>query len=186
MEPDQFNGKDIRQHSLRLAIKKHILSKKLFLISLAGLVVVGLLIGWYRVASHTSLVPEKIQKQVQFPIYYPETVPAGYTLDTNSFHLPEPGVVIFAVTHGKGVDIVFSEEQQPSGNEIDKFVTSYIPLNSPLQLPLGQAKIGAYGKAPDIRTVVSLPIHDGPWLIMTAPSAVSHDDEVKILDSLTK
>lgn len=136
--------------------------------------------------SDTNPVPKKIQKSVGFSVYYPGSLPAGYTLDDTSFQLPEPEVVLFTVTYGKSKNLVFSEEQQPSSSDIDKFIRNYLPLNSALQLPLGQAKIGAYGSAPNIRTVLSLPIHHGPWLIVTAPSDVNHDDLVKIVTSLTK
>lgn len=132
------------------------------------------------------MVPKEIQKSVDFPIYYPNQLPSGYMLDPASFRLAEPGVVLFAVRYGEGKDIVFSEQQQPSNSEMDKFISSYLPLNSALQLPLGQAKVGAYGNAPNIRTIVSLPLHKGPWLIATAPSEVGHEDLVKILQSLTK
>lgn len=148
--------------------------------------VVGLLIGWYLLWGMPTVVPKKIQKSVDFSIYYPGTLPAGYVLDTQSFRLADPGVVIFAVAHGKGKSIVFSEQDQPSASDIDKFITTYLPLNSEVKLPLGQAKVGAYGSAPNIRTVLSLPIRNGPWVIVTMPSDISHDDLVKILAALTK
>ena len=171
------------------ASKKYTLNKRLILVLILVLVVVGLVAGMYNVfGSSTSLVPQKIQRAVDFSIYYPNTkkMPAGYTLDIQSFRLAQPGVVLFAVTYGGGKDITFSEQQQPSNDDINKFVSSYIPLNTILQLPLGQAKIGAYGTAPDIRTVASLPIHNGPWLIITAPPNVSHDDLAQVMRSLTK
>lgn len=183
---EQAGSTEKKQASSRLADKKLTFSKRLFLGVLFGLLIAGLFVGWYQRASHVSLVPKNIQKSVDFPIYYPESLPAGYNLDTQSFRLAEAGVVLFAVTYDKGKDIVFSEQQQPSASEMDKFISSYVPLNSALQFPLGQAKVGAYGSAPNIRTVVSLPVRNGPWLIATAPSEVSHDDLVKILTSLTK
>lgn len=151
-----------------------------------GLGITGLLIGWYLFWGTSSVVPKKIQRSVDFSIYYPGVVPIGYALDTQSFRLAEPGVVIFAVTHGNGKNIVFSEQEQPASSDIDKFISTYLPLNSEVKLPLGQAKVGAYGSAPNIRTVLSLPIRNGPWVIVTMPSDMSHDDLVKLVTSLTK
>lgn len=186
MEPEQPSTKDVPQRPQRRDKQRLPRRKRFLFIAGVVLVVVCLLVGWYKISSSTSVVPKKIQKSVDFSVYYPGSLPLGYTLDPTSFQLADPEVVLFTVTYGKSKNIVFSEERQPSSGEIDKFISSYIPLNSVVQLPLGQAKIGAYGSAPNIRTVLSLPIHNGPWLIVTAPSDVNHDDLVKIVTSLTK
>lgn len=182
-------GKVTRTYASRPDSRMRAFTKRLVLVLLCALAVVGLTIGVHdMLGGHTSLVPKNIRNSIDFPVYYPDIkkLPHGYSLDTKSFRLAQPGVVLFAVTYDDGKDITFSEQQQPSSNDINKFVSSYIPINTTLQLALGQAKIGAYGSAPNIRTVVSLPIHNGPWLIITAPSNVSHDDLAKALQSLTK
>lgn len=174
-------------HSSNPDNKKRTISRKVFLIVLFGLVILGLvLVGWYNIGGSASIVPKKIRKSVNFSVYYPASMPSGYMLDTNSFRLAEAGVVLFSVTNSNSKDIVFSEQQQPSNTEIDKFISSYLPLNSTVQLPLGMARVGAYGSAPNIRTVLSLPIYNGPWLIVTAPSEINQADLVKITDSLKK
>lgn len=174
------------RYAARRTEKRRTLIKRVLLVFICGLLAIALLIGWHGRDNRSSLVPKDIQKAVDFTVYYPSNLPSGYALDTQSFRLAEPGVVLFAVTYSNGKSIVFSEQQQPSTGEMDKFVSSYLPLNSAVQLPLGQAKIGAYGSAPDIRTVASLPIRNGPWLIVTAPSEVSHENLVTVLRSLTK
>ena len=156
---------------------------------LTVLVVAGLIFAGQRlIGKPANVVPENIQKSAGFTVYFPDAakLPAGFALDTGSFRLAQKGVVVFALTDSNKRSLVFSEQQQPSSDEINKFVSSYIPVNSTLQLGIGQARIGAYGNAPDIRSTVSLPIHGGPWLIMTAPSQISHDDIVKVLRSLTR
>lgn len=174
--------------SLKSDGKEHVHSKRSMLIPLLVLVAAGLVIGLYKMAGgNNSLVPKNIQSSVDFSVYYPDVkkLPAGYSLDAKSFRLAQPGVVLFAVEYGNGKNIVFSEEQQPSASDINKFISSYIPVNTVLSLSLGQARIGAYGSASNLKTVASLPVHEGPWLIITAPSDVSHDDLTKIMKSLT-
>ncbi len=168
----------------RLTLNKN---KKLIFALLAALLIAGLSVGIYKASSHAGIVPQRVQKSVNFLIYYPNMgkLPAGYTLDTQSFRLAQPGVVLFAVTYDGSKSLVFSEEEKPSSEDINKFISSYIPVNTTQQLALGQAKIGAYGSAPNIRTLVSLPIQ-GTWLIVTAPSDVSQNDIVTILQALTK
>lgn len=179
--PKFIDGVGAARPSLSLGGKRYAFSKRLLLVLMSGLIV-----ALYILTSGTSAVPKKIQQSVPFPVYYPRNLPSGYVLDMKSFRLPEAGVVLFTVTYGGGKNIVFSEQEQPSANDIDKFVSSYIPLNTELKLTVGQAKIGAYGTAPNIRTAVSLPVKDGPWLIITAPSDMSHEDLVRILNSIAK
>jgi hypothetical protein len=186
MEPTQYRQKIIRSHTQQTEAKTRFFRSRFFVALCVGLGITGLLIGWYLIWGTSSVVPKKIQRSVDFAIYYPGTLVPGYVLDVQSFRLAEPGVVIFAVTHGKDKNIVFSEQDQPSSSDIDKFISTYLPLNSDVKLPLGQAKVGAYGSAPNIRTVMSLPIRNGPWVIVTAPSDINHDDLVKLLASLKK
>ena len=135
-----------------------------------------------------SPVPKHIRNQVSFHIYYPDQnkMPAGYTLDIATFRIAQPGVVLFSVSYGNGRSMVFSEEAQPGGDVVSKFVSSAIPINNALSTPIGKATVGAYGSGKDLRTLASLPIANGPWLILTAPSDINQTDLINILRSLTK
>jgi hypothetical protein len=197
MDPDQYSddfrtnrirlgGSKVKGRISKLGKKRYFVSKRRLRILLLGLLLIGLIAGVSSKFFITGTVPQKIKASVPFSVYYPKDLPTGYALDSESFRLAEPGVVLFALSHGRGKDIVFSEVKQPSGSDMDKFISSYIPLNTVQQVPLGEARIGAYGSAPNIRTAVSLPVHDGPWIIMTAPSDVSHNELIRIVQSLTK
>lgn len=152
------------------------------------LVAVGLGAFFRYGRASSSPVPAQVRKAVTFPIYYPEQqkLPAGYTLDMASFHLAQPGVVIYSVMNQGGQRLLFSEEQKPDSSVIDKFTSSYIPLHTGLKTSLGEAQLGAYGTGKNLRTVISLPINRGPWLILTAPPASSHDDLLQVIRSLVK
>lgn len=168
---------------------RRLFSKRPTFLLLSAVVVIGLIIGLHNiVGGTTSLVPKDVQNSVDFSVYYPDIkkLPAGYSLDTKSFRLAQSGVVLFAITYGGNKNIAFSEEQQPSRNDIDKFISTYIPVNTTERLTSGRVKIGAYGSAPNIRTVASLPIQNGPWLIITAPADINHADLIKVLQALGK
>jgi hypothetical protein len=159
--------------------------KRFLLLFAAGLLVLGGVIAFYIIQQDShSIVPTQIRSAVPFSVYYPGAVPSGYSLNSQSFRLADAGVVVFSVNRSDSKTILFSEQAQPSSNDMNTFISGYIPLNSVLQVPLGQAKFGAYGNAPDIRTVVSLPIANGPWLIVTAPADTNHDDLVALIRSL--
>jgi hypothetical protein len=132
-------------------------------------------------------VPPEVQRAVNFPIYYPRQsdLPAGYTLDTTTIRLAQQGVVIYSVKKG-GQQLVFSEEETPDGNIIDKFTSSYIPLHNTITTDLGKAAIGAAGQGANLQTIVSLPISKGPWLIVTAPANTKQSEMKQILQSLVK
>jgi hypothetical protein len=134
-----------------------------------------------------SPVPAEIRGAVSFAVYYPEQskLPAGYSLDTTSFRLAQPGVVVYSVKTGSQ-QLIFSEEQTPGGNVVDKFTSSYIPLHNPITTDLGKAAMGAAGQGANLQTIVSLPITKGPWLIITAPANTKQSDMQQILQSLTK
>lgn len=148
---------------------------------LAILVLIGLL-------SSSGPVPKDIRSSVNFTIYYPKQakLPDGYTLNTRSFRLAQPGVLIFSVTYGNGREMIFSEEERPSKQVLDKFDSSAIPLHTELNTPLGKAIIGSYGSGTNTSSVVSLPIIRGPWLIITAPSTVNPADLTKVIQSIGK
>ncbi len=135
-----------------------------------------------------SPVPAAIQKAVSFPVYYPAPgrLPAGYTLDSSSFRQAQAGVVIYSINHQGGQPLIVSEEDQPAGSVISDFIKSYTPLHTTQNTSLGQAQIGAYGQPPNLRTVASLPINNGPWLIITSPTDVNQTDLKQILQSLKR
>jgi hypothetical protein len=134
-----------------------------------------------------SPVPAEVRSAVSFPIYYPRQskLPPGYSLDTASFRLAESGVVIYSV-HKGSQQLVFSEQEAPDGNVINKFTSSYIPLHNTITTDLGKAEIGAAGQGSSLQTVASLPVVKGPWLIITAPADTKQSDMQQVLQSLTK
>jgi hypothetical protein len=155
------------------------------------MVVVVLLLGLIIFIQHRitagSPVPTEIKKTVSFPIYYPEQskLPPGYSLDNTSFRFAQPGVVVYAIQKGSQ-QLVFSEEETPGGNVVDKFTSSYIPLHNTITTDLGKAAVGAAGQGANLQTIVSLPITKGPWLIITAPADTKQSDVQQILQALTK
>ena len=133
-------------------------------------------------------VPRDLRHAVSFPVYYPVTsgLPKGYVLNESSFKQASPGVIIYSIGRAGGQRLILSEEKQPGGNTINDFVKSYLPLNSSFDTKLGKAQMGAFGNPPNLRNIVSLPIKNGPWLIITAPADTQQSDIKQIIQSLRK
>jgi hypothetical protein len=129
-----------------------------------------------------SPVPKAVAQAVNFPVYYPDPnkLPAGYNLNQNSFSVPVKNGVAYSVSYDNGKKIVFSVQAKPSDNELQSFNSNYIPLRIDYQTSLGQAEIGAYHS----RTLVSLPVINGPWIVITAPSDIDQSQLKQVLSAL--
>lgn len=158
------------------------------LIIIAGFGVIffaGILFGgWFYFFRSTNPVPVSIAKLVSFPIYYPEQkkLPVGYALDQNSFRSPIKNGIGYAVNYGENQKIVFSVQATPTDNDIQDFNNSYIPERTDFKTPLGQAEIGKFKS----QILVSIPIKNGSWVVMTAQPDIDQDKLKTVVRSLRK
>lgn len=149
-------------------------------------------LGVWRLASSSTpnasnaTVADSIRTAMSYPIYIPadNSLPAGYTYDESSFRETDPGVIIFKIKQRADREVIVSEQAQPSSTVIENFIKNYIPLNTSFSTRLGQLQIGANGYAPSLRTIASISIRQGPWLIITAPSDIKHTELKQIVESL--
>ena len=158
-----------------------------FVLAASVLALVLLLI--FTLAAQTNdPIPKKIVSSVPFTIYYPNqsALPSGFKLNLSSFQSVSPGVVIYSVSYAGNKEVVFSEQKKPSTNTIKQFAANYIPLHTTFNTPIGNGIYGAYNDGSGLKSVISLPIQNGPWLIVTAPSSLSRAQFIKIIDSLIK
>lgn len=160
--------------------------KNLF-IGVAGIVVIAIIGGgfFYITGSNNSPVPSKLSKAVDFPVYYPDPkkLPNGYSLNEKSFKSPQSGVIVYAVSYGKGQKLVFSVQHKPSSDDLASFVKTYIPINRQVLTLAGTATVGAIGQ----QTVASLPTDTNAWIIVTGPAnAFGSNDFSQVLQALRK
>jgi hypothetical protein len=157
--------------------------KKLIFASItAAVLIAGGAILYIKLSKPASPVPASVSSNVNFKIYYPDQarLPAGYRLDLGSFRSPVKNGVAYSVSYGNGKKIVFSVQTKPSDQELQSFNTNYIPLKLDFQTALGQGEIGAYNG----QTLASLPIVNGPWVVVTAPDDVNQDHLKHVMRSL--
>lgn len=156
-----------------------------------GLTIVIVFIAWLVAlisSNPISPVPKKISDAVNYPVYYPDQsrLPNGFSLDTRSIELVGPKVVILAVKYSGNKMVVFNEQDNPGPSVINQYAADYIPIHTTFWTPIGNALLGAYNDGHSIKSVVSLPINNGPWIIITAPSNISQNNLKEVIDSLTK
>jgi hypothetical protein len=162
------------------------MKRRIFTVIIVFAVIGGAGLAWRLAGATGSPVPAGLRSSAGFPIYYPDQghLPDGYTLDTTSFQKADGGAIIYAIKNSSGGNLIASEVAQPGGNVIDDFTKNSIPLHSTVDTSLGKAQIGAYGSPPNLRSIVSLPINHGPWLIITAPANTPQTDLKQITLSL--
>ena len=160
--------------------------KRWLILALTLLILAGVSYPYFisskKSAKPVNVIPVSISRKVGFKVYYPDQtkLPAGYTFDRNSVKSPVKNGVAYTVSYGAGSRLVFSVQARPSDQDLQTFTSNYIPLKLDFQTRLGQAEIGAYrGQA-----LVSLPIVNGPWVIVTAPSDVNQDQLKQVIRSL--
>ena len=156
-----------------------------------GITIVIVVIAWIVAlvsSDRISPVPKSILSSVSYPVYYPSDsrLPEGYALDKSSIELVNPKVVILVVKYDSNNMVVFNEQANPGATIINQYQSNYIPIHTTVWTPLGNAILGAYNDGHSIKTVVSLPVTNGPWIIVTAPSNINQTNLKEVLDSLTK
>lgn len=130
----------------------------------------------------SSPVSESVNKSVNFPVYYPDQgkLPVGYALVVNSITSPVKNGVSYAVSYDNDKKIVFSVQAKPSDDELESFRSNFIPLRIAFQTALGQGEIGAYNN----QTLVSLPVVNGPWIVITAPPDINQNQLKQVVHAL--
>ncbi len=156
-----------------------------------GIAVVIVVVAWFiaLISSNSiSPVPKSISNAVNYPVYYPDQsrLPEGYQLDKRSIELVGPKVVILAIKYADNKMIVFNEQDNPGASVINQYAANYIPIHTSFWTPIGNAILGAYNDGHSIKSVVSLPVNNGPWIIVTAPSNINQTNLKEAIDSLTK
>ena len=136
------------------------------------------------VAVYKGLVPEAVAKVVNFPVYYPEPkkLPDGYGLSLSSFNISLQKTVVYYVTYGGSKRLIFGVQAAPSDQDLAAFRTTYMQHSVIYQSTLGKAEIGTHND----QAIVSLPLPNGPWIIVTAPLDINYDNLKQVLDALTK
>ena len=133
-------------------------------------------------------IPVSIISKVSFPVYFPDPskLPSGFSLLKNSIQYSKPGVVIYVISNSLNQQVVISEQAEPAQSTIDSFLSSYIPLHATVSTADGEAQYGAMNQGKSLRSVISLPISNGPWIIATASSSLSRAEFTQVINSMIK
>jgi hypothetical protein len=83
------------------------------------IILVVLLLGtmtftiWHIHSKKMPLIPRSIVEQALFPVYEPDYLPSGYTIDQRSFVVNDVQVLVFQALDSSGTNIAITEEATP-------------------------------------------------------------------------
>jgi hypothetical protein len=129
-----------------------------------------------------SPVPAEIADKALFDVYYPSRLPAGYTIDQDSFQFVENDVLVFSAKKADGSGtIAFTEQAKPEDYDFNEFNKG---LNKPQKLHSGDytAILGQLGDNQPILSVTS----DSTWVLVRSEARVSAQDYKTIAGGLKK
>lgn len=132
---------------------------------------------------HPSPIPANISKQLTFTLYYPYSLPAGYTVDASSFQT-KGQVLIYSINAPGGKNIAVSEQPVPH-TDVAELGPPDAPSGSPINttkhydVPVGKAVIGIWGT-----NFVSSIIAGQTWLILNA-NGFTYDQAAAVSRSFT-
>jgi hypothetical protein len=98
--------------------------------------------AWQRTKT-AGPIPKKVTKNLDFPLYYPFDLPAGYSVNESSF-IRRENVLIFSIETRSGKSIAVSEEAVPATAPIRSTNSSPIPIpgEKAFSSSIGQVHIG--------------------------------------------
>jgi len=127
---------------------------------------------WFFVLRPTGPIPRQYRHGLDFQLYYPARLPAGYVVDPTSFKR-DGDVLIFSITAPKGRNIAVSEQAIPS-NVATHPVKSNAPVplasEKSFQSPIGNVHISLWGDK-----FVSDTITDETWLILNVTGFTTNE-----------
>ncbi|HVS78942.1 MAG TPA: hypothetical protein VHD84_01475 [Candidatus Saccharimonadales bacterium] len=161
------------------AARRRFFSKMSLAILILIIIIAAAATGWW-ISRSTSPIPDKISSEVLFPLYYPASLPAGYSIDQNSFDLDNE-VVVFGAKNSSGKTIAITEQPKPDNFDFDTFYSQHLSATKQVVTRSGNAVIGLMNTNP----VASLAT-DKTWVIVTFPANMPANNVEQTTESLTE
>jgi hypothetical protein len=125
-------------------------------------------------------IPTKIIGSVDFTVYYPTNLPAGFKLDKHSFSIPQYDVIVFDLANNKSEKIYLSEEPRPSTFNFGGYYKNFTDEQSTI---IGSGTI-VVGRINNGETEVGSLATNKTWLLTNTTAAVPLSQLSNMLNSL--
>lgn len=159
--------------------------KWLFIIgAIAAVLVAALAAGYVFFGANdkgaTSSIPQSIRQESQIPLYYPATLPEGWSVNPATFR-QDGQIVLFVVATPSG-DINVTQQARPNNFNFEKFHREVLQQGTIVLASIGEGAVGAA----DSKLIGSL-LTDKTWILLT-PSTddISKGQLVRLMNTLTQ
>ncbi len=124
--------------------------------------------------------PASLISSTEFPLYYPVTLPPGYSVDKNSVNQQTSSSLIYVIVRNGDRAISISEQAKPPQSQIvETAFAKNLSGSSLISTPYGTATIGIFSG----RISASL-MTDKTWILLSAIAPVSSDEVATTLKGL--
>lgn len=160
----------------RKSAKTHRLRNRFILISAAVLLVGAGGAGWkYTQTKAAVQIPASIVANSDFPLLYPNNLPAGYKIDAYSFNTSQD-VVLYSADKNGADKIAFSVQKRPPTFDFNAFYKQGMGNASTFDSPLGQAALGTTNGHP----IGSLAT-DKSWILVSSISSNVQSSDIRLI-----
>ncbi len=162
-------------------------NRKFFIIVITLTAIIVLILGILLVKNELahraviSQIPVDILERAEFPLYVPQQLPDGFSLDKDSFSFQQ-NVATFVVTYNYSKKLVFTEQAKPSGVDVKGLYSSLFRFSQPISTPHGQVYIG---RSVSGTTSASL-VTDHTWILAATDGGINHANLEQIMQQLVK
>lgn len=153
---------------------------KITLVAMAAVAILagGGLSAYLIFAPKTDPIPKKISESVTYPLYYPTSLPKGYSIDQKSFQTTG-SVVFYNITAPSKPTLAVAIQAVPSDFNFDDFTQRQMTGSREILTPTGPAVLGQFAG----KKVASIVINK-TWLLINAPDQFSAKNLENIAKSL--
>lgn len=137
----------------------------------------------YQQARTARLIPQSIRDEVDFPLYYPISLPYGYTAEPIT-STGNPVIVTVMIKGPKAEIIYITQQKKPSNFDFDFFYNKTLLVSRELNVSIGKIRIGSAKGRPD--NITASLVAEPTWLLVSYPTTLPQQDIDTILTSLKK
>lgn len=164
--------------------RRNFLKKQTFVIGtmIIGLASIG--VCYWLLYNRTPATADPFDTQllasINFPLYYPTQLPAGYHVDSKSVSQPQPGVVVLILRGPKNQKIYISQEVRPTTFDFGGYYNNFTDRS----LTVTDAGTIAVGHTNDGYTSIGSLATNRTWIIANTSAPLGLDKLTALLGSL--
>lgn len=149
--------------------------KKLYIaLVLVFIVAVSAGVYYYLTRIQNNPIPASVQSAVSLPLYYPEKLPEGFSLDRNSYSV-SGGIVSFHAVNQQNQKLIFTIQPRPPTFDFSTFYQKGLSGTEQFTTPVGQAAIG---KA-QTKLIGNL-VTETSWIIVSSDTDELDSDDLRL------